>query len=156
MMVFPCQQIGDRRDGLAMFPVRHMLLLIALLLAAVVGCGTNKTGTISGVVTFQGKPMPGGFIHFYSIAADGKFSDQKTAPINNDGTYSIAKVPVGDVRITVQAPPGALEKNVTEKGGLPKRAPPPVNLPPKYQSVEQTDLKYTVMPGNQKHDLILK
>lgn len=128
----------------------------ALLLTILAGCGGSQSGNVSGIVTFQGQPMPGGSIYFYSLAADGKVSDQKTAQIGGDGAYSIAKVPVGDVKITVQAPPGALEADLTKKGGMPKRAASPVTLPTKYQNVEQTDLKYTVTPGNQKHDVVLK
>jgi hypothetical protein len=133
-----------------------VLLPAALLLAAAAGCSANKTGDVSGIVTFQGKPMPGGYINFYNVAADGRILTQKSGAIDDDGAYSIAKVPVGDVKITVQQPPGALEANITKKGGMPRRAPSPTTLPPKYQSVEQTDLKYTVTPGNQKHDVVLK
>lgn len=137
-------------------PTMTAMLPTILLLAVAVGCGGNKTGDVSGIVTFQGKPMPGGFINFYTVTADGRITNQKSSLIGDDGTYSVTKVPIGDVKITVQAPPGALQENMTEKGGMPKRLPPPVNLPLQYQSVEQTDLKYTVTPGKQTHDIELK
>lgn len=132
------------------------LLPVSVLWAMVAGCDGNKTGSVSGIVTYKGKLMPGGYIDFYSIAADGKVIAQKSTAIGDDGAYTITKVPIGDAKITVQEPPGALVPNATEKGGLPRRAPPAVTLPPKYQNVEQTDLKYTVAPGNQKHDVAMQ
>jgi hypothetical protein len=132
-------------------------LLPAVLLAAVAtGCSENKTGNVSGIVTFQGKPMPGGYIFFTNVASEGSVIAQKSGGIGEDGAYSVAKVPIGDVKITLQEPAGALEANLPAKGGMPRRAPPPVTLPPQYKSVEQTDLKYTVTPGDQKHDIELK
>lgn len=132
-------------------------MLLAVLLSATAGCGGNKSGNVSGIVTYQGKPMPGGYINFYSVAADGRILTQKSGGIGEDGAYSIAKVPVGDVKITIQPPPGTLKTDVTDKkGGMPKRGPSPVKLPPQYQTVEQTDLKYTVTAGDQKHDVVMK
>lgn len=132
-------------------------LLLPVLLLAAIGCGGNKSGTVSGTVTFQGKPMPGGYINFYSVTSDGRLLTQKSGSIGGDGAYSVDKVPVGDVKITVQPPPGELKTDMTDKkGSLPKRGPPPVTLPDKYQDVERTDLKYTVAPGNQKHDVVMK
>lgn len=140
---------GGMRRGVRM-------LLLGLLLAAAGGCGGNKTGNISGTVMFQGKPLPGGFINFYSVGADGAILDQKSGPIDDKGNYSVAKVRTGDAKITVQGPAGELQANMTEKGGMPKRGKPPVILPPNYGDVKQTDLKYTVTPGEQKYEVVLK
>lgn len=133
-----------------------VMFLAALLSATAAGCGGIKTGNVSGVVTFRDKPMPGGYINFFSIGADGSVIGQKSVEIGSDGTYSLAKVPLGDVKITVQAPAGALEENKTEKGGMPRRAPSPVTLPAEYQTLELTDLKYTIAPGDQKHNVEMK
>lgn len=132
------------------------MLLAGSLSATVASCGGNKIGNVTGTVTFQGKPLPGGYVEFYCLSADGRILTQKTGAISDEGVYSVVNVPVGDVKITVQEPPGALEANMTQKGGMPKRARSAVTLPPKYQSVEQTDLKYTVTPGKQKYDVVMK
>ncbi len=129
---------------------------MGLLLAAASGCGGGKTGNISGTVTFQGKPMPGGYVNFYSVGPDGKVLTQKSAPIDAQGNYSLAKVPVGDAKITVQAPAGDIRDVKTEKGGMPVRQKQTLVLPQRYEMVEQTDLKYTVTPGNQTHEIVLK
>jgi hypothetical protein len=133
-----------------------LLPAVLLAAAAAAGCGENKTGNLSGTVTFQGKPMPGGYIFFTNVASDGRVIAQKSGGISENGTYSVAKVPIGDVKITLQEPTGDLPANLPSKGGMPQRAPPPVTLPPKYTSVEQTDLKYTVTPGDQKFDIVMK
>lgn len=132
-------------------------IFLAVLLLGAAGCGGIKSGKVSGTVTFQGKPMPGGYINFYSVASDGRLLTQRSGPIGDDGAYSVDKVPVGDVKITVQPPPGTLNTEMTDKkGSLPKRGPPPVTLPEQYQDIERTDLKYKVTPGDQKYDVVMK
>jgi hypothetical protein len=131
-------------------------LLLAGLLAAFGGCSGHPTGSISGKVTFQDRPMPGGFVNFYGVGADGGLLSHKSATIDRNGDYAVAGVPVGKVKITVQAPLGALEETLPDKGGMPRRGKPPVVLPSRCQKVEETDLEYYVTPGPQTHDVVLK
>jgi hypothetical protein len=135
---------------------RAGLLLAALLWVASGGCSGKPTGSVSGKVTFQDRPMPGGFVNFFSIGPDGALLAHKSATIDRNGDYAVSGVPVGKVKITVQAPLGALEETLPEKGGMPRRGKPPVVLPPHYEKVEQTDLEYTVTAGQQTHDVVLK
>jgi hypothetical protein len=68
-------------------------LLWVALLALAAGCGPS-TGTISGTVTFKGEPVPSGTVSFLSA---GKIAEGEI----HDGLYEVARVPVGDARITV-------------------------------------------------------
>jgi hypothetical protein len=66
-----------------------------LLLAA----GCSGPGTVSGKVSYKGKALPGGTVLFIH-EQKGSFS----CKIQGDGSYSIADVPAGTVRIAVTPP----------------------------------------------------
>jgi len=149
----------------------------AFLLAA--GCG-GKGGTVSGKVTFKDKPLAGGQVSF--LTEKGKLY---SGNINEDGTYTIAKVPPGPVKISVlpKEPPkiGAGGPGGPFGGGPPrdKMGPPPTagipdearrgfdtlkkpdpnivkNFPAKYKDAEKSELTYTVTGGDQTKNLDLK
>jgi hypothetical protein len=134
---------------------RPTLILAGLLAFTVGGCGGKKVGTISGVVTYQDKPLPGGYVNFNVLGPDGKVLDSKSTDIEDNGSYKIAGVLTGPAKITVQGPAGEITQAKTA-GGMPFRGKPAVVLPPRYGSVEQTDLNYTVTAGPQTHNIELK
>ncbi len=68
----------------------------ASVLVLVGGCGKPSTGEVSGKVTFRGEPVNSGTIAF--IGDDGRV----TSAMIEGGSYH-AKVPLGPVRITVNA-----------------------------------------------------
>lgn len=68
----------------------------AALLAAICGCGGSNAGSVSGTVTYDGKPVTGGTLVFYSDT--GSYS----AGIRPDGTYSITDMPPGEMTVTVE------------------------------------------------------
>src|SRR4051812_44690714 len=73
--------------------------LAALLVLGVSGCG--GTATVSGKVTYNGRPVTSGTVVF--MDADGRPSPP--AYIQADGTYSASNVPVGAVRVAIDNPP---------------------------------------------------
>src|SRR5258707_12737478 len=77
------------------FYTRILLFLLLSLLAT--GCGEG-IGNVTGTVTYKGKPLPAGTVVFTTKeGAQGFVSD-----IGNDGTYSVSRIPAGDVTITVK------------------------------------------------------
>jgi hypothetical protein len=72
-------------------------LLFILLFGLVLGCGSSKAAPaqVSGKVSYNGQPVPGGTVVFYSSA--GVYS----AAINTDGTYTAADLPEGEMVVTV-------------------------------------------------------
>jgi len=72
----------------------HGLAFVVVLLA--VGCG-SRTGDVSGKVLYKGKPLSGGSVTFFH--SKGASSSR----IDNDGSYTVFKVPVGEAKITVQS-----------------------------------------------------
>lgn len=140
--------------------------LCGLLL--VEGCGGGK-GTVSGKVSYQGKPVRGGNVAFIPEAGS-----PVNSPIEADGTYTIRKIPPGNVKITVETdsfrPP--LEKAVARGGDAkflkqnlekmnpqmadPERAKRYVRIPPQYRDPRQTNLSYEVKSGEQEYNIDLK
>ena len=78
--------------------VRFGALLV--LAAAAGGCG-KSTATLSGTVTYRGRPVTSGEVVF--LAADGRTVAH--APIGPDGYYTVQGVPPGQARVAVDNPP---------------------------------------------------
>jgi hypothetical protein len=142
------------------------LCLCGILLAA--GCGGGK-GVVSGKVSYQGKVVRAGMVSF--IPEGGGVM---SSPIEEDGSYTIRNVPVGNVKITVEtesARPPALQsgpggeapefmrKYVREKNpeaASPERAKRFVPIPSQYSDAGKSNLTYVVKSGKQEYDIDLK
>src|SRR5262249_9016762 len=126
-------------------------LLFVLALAA--GCFRPGRGSVSGVVTYQGKPLPGGTILFY----DEK-NRVREADIREDGTYVVTDVATGTARVAVVTP---THIPMVGPGGFaaPGRADAPkprsVQIPAKYGSPDSSGLRLPVGRGENKFDVDL-
>lgn len=103
---------GRSRSRIARTCVMGFLLVLAS------GCGSG-TATITGVVTFQGKPVPGGSVVIYC-------SDKQIVRglIGTDGQYSIPNVPYGPAVVTIQSP-----SRLPSGMRLQQNLPPSINGP---------------------------
>jgi hypothetical protein len=151
-------------------PVRRLVGCCALfaLLALVGGCGQKPQSIdhaeVSGKVLFQGKPLPGGQVSFVSVGTGFATSGN----IDENGKYQVS-APVGEVVITVNNTMLQARKGAPVKGPpVPKESPHPgkdaeehpikghwVSIPSRYADANTSDLKYTVTPGPQTHDIEL-
>jgi hypothetical protein len=129
------------------------------LAVAVAGCGKGS-GTVSGKVTLDGKPVPGGSINFACLNEEGKVQTALTAQIDEDGSYRVANIPEGPVKITIQGPARGVPAEAVKKmhvsgpGRMLRMAKGnPVDIPKRYTDENTTDLNYTVTRGNQQHDI---
>jgi hypothetical protein len=139
--------------------VMSALLGTGLLLLS--GCGGGSTATVSGTVTYKDKPLPGGLITFMAEQGDAVARGK----IEKDGTYRVNKVPVGNVKIGIQAsePPkygaGMIPKEEAAKLGKKATAVDPgdhVTLPKQFADPNKSGLTYTVKHGPQEHNISLK
>src|SRR5260370_4684338 len=89
------------------------------------GCGP-ASGNVSGKVFYKDAPLKGGNVTF--AGTDGK--NPQTSPISEDGSYSIDKMPVGPVKITVETKSLAKESQQRKNTPPPGVTPPPGYLPP--------------------------
>jgi hypothetical protein len=139
--------------------LRCLPLMLALLAA---GCSNAaaqpKRAEVSGTVSFQGKPLPGGIITF--ISDKGYLY---SATIDENGHYNI-EVGVGPNKISVDN--RLLMKNQKKTGPRlksPDGATPQSNLAgtyvpikQRYVSTETSGLVYTVTGGTQEKDFTLQ
>jgi hypothetical protein len=141
------------------------LVLVPFVLVGLPGCG-GSTGTVTGKVSYKGTLLKGGNITFLGEEGKGSMS----APIGEDGSYKLDRVPVGEAKITVetdslrrrtmapsyQAPPDA-PKSAGSAGISAEEAQRRfVEIPKVYDDPAQTTLKYTVKAGRQEFDVKLE
>jgi hypothetical protein len=145
---------------------RWGVFLPLLALLGLSGC--EGTATVSGKVLYKGVPLKGGNVTFAST--EGRRS--VATSINEDGTYTIQKVPAGAVTICVETeslnpalkrtarkyspPPGQKAPGGFGSGNTEDTAKRFVPIPPQYAEPESSDLKYTVASGTQTKDIELK
>jgi hypothetical protein len=137
-----------------------------LLLLLLTGCSSK--GTITGKITYQGKPLPVGTVTFVPEQGGSFISDIR------DGEYKVMKVPSGPVKIAIatpsQSPPAQyieqmrppaelLEKMVPGKAGegsdKPFQERKPVSIPKRFSDPTTSGLTYTVKSGPQVFDIDL-
>lgn len=139
--------------------VRHprssRLALFATLILAC-GCG-EKVGSISGKVTYKDKPIPVGTVTFFAQKNRVVFAE-----LEENGSYLVENVPVGEAEITVETP------NVQPFVAAPGQPPPPpgvlspaytrpnIRIPDRYVDRTQSGLKLDVQEGPQTLDLALE
>jgi hypothetical protein len=152
-----------------MGPLRMAAVLVLAFLSA--GCGSVPKGTVSGKVLYQGKPLTAGGTVTFIPEQGGAFS----AVINKDGSYNVAGIPLGAVKIAVVPDPAASRGNIgmqvpsdrvpegvdlsqTSLASMANRGrrPPPPPIPGKYANPDQSGLTYTVKSGRQTYDIELK
>jgi hypothetical protein len=122
------------RTGLA------FLVLAALLVPA--GCAGKKAATVSGKVTYRGRPVPLGAIYFH-----GSNDQMAMGLLHEDGSFTVTDVPLGQVKALVRAQdPGVYAQQLTGPAGVaPKTAPAAfVAVPDKYADLNTTDLVFTI------------
>jgi hypothetical protein len=122
-------------------------VLLASLAAA--GCG-NETSTVSGLIRYKGKPVPGGSVIFY--CPDKQIVRGIVEP---DGRYLMANVPFGKALVTVQTHPripNGLKLNNTLPRAvngptLPTTDEPekrPLPIPARYSQPEDSGLSVVI------------
>jgi len=124
------------------------LALAGLSFLAMTGMGCNKSDkprSVTGVVKYNGKELPGGSITFMG-GADGKTST--TTLIDTDGKYTMPNAPLGEVKISVVGPTRSSDASASAK--------PPVVLPQKYSDPAKSGLTYTVPEGASTKDIDLQ
>ena len=118
--------------------------------AALAGCSKKPNiGTVTGDVTFDGRPLSSGVIHFE--AADGK-----AAPVDaaiSDGKYAI-EMPPGDKRISISAPKVTGKRKAYDLPDSPMVDIVQELLPVQYNA--QSDLTLIVVAGPQIKNYDLK
>src|SRR5262249_12626185 len=112
-----------------------VLPLLALAFVATAS-SAQELGTVSGKVTYKGKPLTAGVVGVWS--AGGAVQ----VPLNADGTYELTRVRPGDYSVTVST------EAIKGKPGY-------VAIPPKYGKLATTPLKFRVTREKEVLDIKL-
>jgi len=138
--------------------------LPVMLLPLIAGCGGGAgTASVTGNVTYDGKPLGSGVVAFVFKNSAG-LEVRETGQIQPDGSYSISRLSPGQVTIIVETiPPVDLPKERKQKdmpdlppiggGDAPKGTF--VKIPDKYKDPATSGLTYTVKSGKQKYNIEL-
>jgi hypothetical protein len=133
------------------------LVPFTLVIVLAAGCGKKEpTSTVTGKVTLNGQPVAG------TVAFVGPDNKQVTAPINPDGTYTVASPPTGQVRILVKSLPGAIpgakpiiSADMARTMPVSTTAPATGQSPPARYAWPNNGLTFNVTGGKQSHDITL-
>jgi hypothetical protein len=136
---------------------RRQLIAVGLLFLA--GCSAHK-GSLSGTVTFQGKPIVYGTV--IAVCSDGI---SRSANIEPDGSYRFDSLPTGEVKLAVLSPePYEPSSSIRrgERSGPAKSAPNGpvdhskwVKIPEEYADPRISGLATRVTAGHSTSDLQL-
>jgi hypothetical protein len=99
-------------------PFLPLFLLCSAVLIALPGCSGERTAKLSGKVTYNNKPVPGGQVVF----ANEDNTKVTEADIQPDGTYSSTQVPLGKVRVGVMPAHKGLAASIPK--GVKSKMPP--------------------------------
>jgi hypothetical protein len=121
-------------------PISMSLSFLSAVVLSAAGCGgSSETVSVSGQVSYQGEPVPGGAITFFPAAGRPVI-----AAISDGGEYSAELRPHGEyvvvVNVGTDLPPGYQEGDP-----LP---PPKIVLPPMYTTRVKSDLRAVVAEGS--------
>jgi hypothetical protein len=126
---------------------RFAFCLVSLALLVVAGCGGAGPVPVSGTVTYQSQPLadvnvtflgPEGLVATGTTDAQGRFS--KLHP-NRPGEGAVP----AEYRVTI-TPKSNVSGDSTETISYEMASVPP--FPPKYMTMETTDLRATVAAGS--------
>jgi hypothetical protein len=135
------------------------LILMAALAAS--GCGA-RTAAVAGKVSYRGKVVTSGRVSVKSQDGTGG-----SGVIQPDGTFVIAKAPVGPVKVAVDNPvppgltrggmavPPGMSPNDPEIKAAREQARSFVAIPVKYGDPEQSGLTATITGGKNELNLDL-
>jgi hypothetical protein len=148
---------------------------LLLLLPLLTGCGAGKV-KIKGQVTYDGKPLPGGFVKFFP---ENSNLPAVQADLDEQGNYE-AELPIGEVTIAVdnlnlmppppdEGPKGLpLSNEDIKRLGMDKSRKAPekpapnqggkhyVPIPPHYAKPETSGLTYKVESGSETLNIPLQ
>jgi len=105
--------------------LRFVLIAVSPLLLLTTGCSSE--GSISGTISFEGKPLTGGKVLFWTSTGS------QTADIQQDGTYTIPKIATGSAKIAVdtssaRGPASSGTNPMMGSGMMPNKGLPPGGL----------------------------
>jgi hypothetical protein len=147
---------------------RMLMLTLACLGIALAGCGGDfdygPTGTITGRLTLEGKPLPAGSSAVFMEPKAGYLAFGLT---DADGNYTVntwnnGNMPIGTYRVMVHPPAPANDSETASAEELLanpekyKARPVKTEIPKKYRETSTSGLSFDIQKGQNKIDIDLK
>jgi hypothetical protein len=158
-----------------MTSTNRFALLLPLWLLLLFGCGGPKSVAtkLSGSVKYKGAPVTAGTITFTAKGEGGEAGGVYLAPINPDGTYSIAQLPSGEFAVSIETESANPNRSQKTYGGpkvknMQMTSPRPdyaessqtaqgayVKIPSKYADPQKSGLTVNLTSGKNIKDFDL-
>ena len=130
------------------------VIIIAIIFSCSTGCGSGSDLTeASGIVSYQGRPVPSGNITFYP-----KHGRPASGNIESDGTFVLSSyrsgdgLPIGKYKVCVTAYKAT--KTLVNYDEVVRHRPAEYLVPKKYSSVSSSPLEIEVTKGGDNHFVI--
>ncbi len=130
------------------------LAVTCAFLILAIGCDASPyESTVSGTVSLDGAPIGPGIVQFVPV---GNSHNPATGTIQVNGEYELETskktgLQPGDYQVTV----AVYDQPEVASGERAAPGSAPLRTPEKYFSLETTDLKFTVAPGANEHNIEL-
>jgi hypothetical protein len=133
-----------------MLNIRSFRLYTLAAVTLLAGCGGPSgpvCAPVTGRVSFQGKPLAEAMVVLHRIGGDVQGNQKPMAYTDTDGAFALTTfshndgAPPGDYAITIELRTPKLVGEETVRDG-------PNLLPPRFAKPESTDLKFTVVEGD--------
>jgi hypothetical protein len=140
------------------FPSRIVLALFVIAVGLAPGCSSQKRlATLTGKVTYKGKPVSVGAIYFH-----GPADELAMGNLQEDGSFTATDLPIGVVRVSLRVQdPGVYTQQL--KGQGPSIEKPKTkdgdkvtSLPHQYSDPETSGLSYTIAPTTTTLDITIE
>lgn len=128
-------------------PAAQRTLLLLVCVAACAGCGQSgpPTYSVSGVVEYQGRPLPAGSVMFVPETGPAQI-----APIGPGGEYTIETI-AGPHRIGVRSTARRAPSLASFSEHAPPPAEPAVPIPAHFERYDTSGLIVEVAPRPDNH-----
>jgi len=136
------------------------LRLVVLLFAVVValsGCsGPKRLASLTGKVTYKGKPVSVGAIYFH-----GQAGELAMGNLTEDGSFVATDLPVGEVRVSLKVQdPGVYAQQLKGPQSLdkakPKEGDKVTSIPNNFSDPATSGLVYTLTPSTTTLDVAIE
>ena len=140
--------------------LKHYLLLLALI--TVLGCGGgSKTASVTGRITYKGKPVPKGNVSFTPVQGATRAAAGLT---DENGNFTLGSLSANDgalpgsyrVSIIARGPDRAPKAGEVGSGMPGEMMPGDPIIPTKYFAPDSSGLTFEVKKGSNRADFDLK
>ena len=126
----------------------RVLLLMGLLAGTCcwIGCGGEPSGSVSGKVTYNGKPVTIGGVLF--VNPDTGIG--ASAELDASGSYKVLSLRTGEYQVTIQRPRAPSPEEMAKGAQLKKP-----DVPDKYLDPQTSGMTATITEGKNSVDFTL-